>query len=430
MPRIHSVMRLQRTLSHCSTSSRSAIPVQVDVRTNSVFYNETRSNLENVRKFLESVDTPTKQVMIEARLVEVTANPQQNYGINWTGVIGGATPQSFTYGASSLATYAIQTVNGVTQVVPSKLPTVQQSGNQFQLFPFLYSAQPHSSGFLSPVGQQLAILSVPQMQVTTRLMNEDLDTEFLANPRVVTASNQKATITILRNQPVPNLTFDEQQAKAVFSGFEDKTYGNVLNVTPVVNKDNFITMNVKPTISNKVGDEVFNFEGANVTSPIIDTRQLESNVLIKSGDTLAIGGLLQDEVSKTRAKVPILGDIPGIGYAFQDHSNARTKRNLLIFVTPTVIDQGYGTGLEDQVTGLHHISEEDFADPNGWRNNAKGAIRLLPHSNREIAADVPAPGVPIAPAKVVSIEKKKVVKHVKKDPTAPDATPTPTPKPN
>ena len=105
--------------------------------------------------------------------------------------------------------------------------------------------------------------------------------------------------------------------------------------------------------------------------------------MIKSGDTLAIGGLLQDEQTKARNKVPILGDIPVLGYLFQEKLNARTKRNLLVFVTPTIIDQHYGTGLEDQVSGLHHSGEE-YADPNGWRNNAKGAVRLVPTSQRQI----------------------------------------------
>src|SRR4029079_5107236 len=115
--------------------------------------------------------------------------------------------------------------------------------------------------------------------------------------------------------------------------------------------------------SNKVGDATFIFAGATVASPIIDKRTLDSNVLIRSGDTLAIGGLLQDEQTKGATKVPILGDIPIIGYAFQEKLKARTKRNLLVFVTPTIIKQGFGTGLEDQVTGLSHSGEE-YADPN------------------------------------------------------------------
>ena len=128
------------------------------------------------------------------------------------------------------------------------------------------------------------------MSITLRALNEDSDAEFLANPRIVTADNQEAKIEITRNQPVPQLNFNEQTATAVFGGFEDKIFGNTLVVRPSVNKDDFITLSVKQTISNKVGDSNFIFAGAQVSSPIIDTRTLSSNVLIRSGDTLAIGG--------------------------------------------------------------------------------------------------------------------------------------------
>ena len=137
---------------------------------------------------------------------------------------------------------------------------------------------------------------------------EDADAEFLANPRIVTADNQQAKIEVIRNQPVPQLNFNEQTATAVFGGFKDKTFGNTLIVRPSINKDNFITLSVKPEISNKVSDFHFSFNGADVFSPIIDKRSLDSNVLIKSGDTLALGGLISDQASKSRTKVPLLGD--------------------------------------------------------------------------------------------------------------------------
>ncbi|MBA2432902.1 MAG: type II and III secretion system protein, partial [Chthoniobacterales bacterium] len=248
---------------------------------------------------------------------------------------------------------------------------------------------------------QFAILSVPQMSITLNALNEDSDAEFLANPRIVTADNQQAKIEITTAQPVPQLNFNEQTATAVFGGFQDKKYGNTLIVRPSVNKDNFVTLAVKPEISNKVRDENFTFAGATVSSPVIDTRTLDSNVLIKSGDTLAIGGLLQDEIIKSRTKVPVMGDIPVLGYLFQSRTNARVKRNLLVFVTPTILDPTYGTGLEDQVSGLHHSGEE-YADPNGWRNNAKGAVRLVPTSHRQTAAEYPKPGTPPAPARTGS----------------------------
>ncbi len=378
---------------------------QVDERTNTIFFRETRSNIDNIRKTLVLLDKPTKQVMIEARLVEVNANPKQSYGINWGGVVGSSTaPQTFRYGGSTPgSSQIVQQTNPTTGQITSvpqqsTLPSIV-TNTDGSLAPqdFLLNALP--GGGLNALQNQFAILSVPQMSLTLRLLNEDNDAEFLANPRIVTADNQQAKIEIIRNQPVPQLNFNEQTATAVFGGFQDKKFGNTLLVKPLVNKDNFVTLSVKPEISNKVADATFQFAGATVASPIIDTRTLDSNVLIKSGDTLAIGGLLQDETTKARTKVPIMGDIPILGYLFQERLNARTKRNLLVFVTPTILEQRYGTGLEDQVNGLHHSGEE-FADPNGWRNNARGAVRLVPTSNRQVVTDYPKPGIAPPPAKM------------------------------
>jgi type IV pilus assembly protein PilQ len=382
-------------------SSKEA--AQVDERTNTLFFRETRANIDAVRKVLAQLDKPTKQVMIEARLVEVTANPKQAYGINWGGVLGGANnPQTLKFAGSDPATVGTTTtttnpVTGAQEIiqVPGLPPVAKVSNGKLQGNDFFFDKA------LNKIGSQFAILSAPQMSLTIQALNEDSDAEFLANPRIVTADNMQAKIEIIRNQPVPQLNFNEQTATAVFGGFQDKKFGNTLVVKPSVNKDNFVTLAVKPEISNKVGDQSFGIPGGaggTVLSPIIDTRSLESNVLIKSGDTLAIGGLLQDEVVKSRTKVPVAGDIPILGYLFQSRVNQRVKRNLLVFVTPTIIDQHYGTGLEDQVSGLHHSGEE-YADPNGWRNNAKGAVRLVPTSNRHISADYPKPGTPPAPAR-------------------------------
>jgi len=377
----------EKTVDLLKGQLQSGVVPQADPRTNTIYYRESRSNLAKIQLFLASVDRPTKQVMIEARLVEVTANPNQSYGINWAGVVGGAsTPQTVRYGGSTLTT---PDAAAAAKVGPL--------GN-LQGQDFLMNGATRGA-FGDALAGQFAILSVPAMSVTMRLLNEDADAEFLAHPRVVTANNLEAKIEITRAQPIPTLNFNEQTAQAVFSGFQDKEFGNKLKVTPSINKDGYISMSVKPEISNKVGDAVFVFGGATVTSPIIDKRSLDSNVLIHSGETLAIGGLLQDEQLKRQNKVPFLGDVPLLGYFFQEKLNTRSKRNLLIFVTPTIIEQGYGTGLEDQVTGLTHSGEE-YADPNGWRNNAKGAKRIVPTSNRPLVKDYAKPGVAPAPRKI------------------------------
>jgi type IV pilus assembly protein PilQ len=407
-----SYSRAKDTAPLLASQLASKDPPQVDERTNTIFFRETRSNIDAARKLLVQIDKPTKQVMIEARLVEVTANPKQSFGINWAGVLGSSSnAQTFHFAGSGPGSSGIvsstnpATGQVINTVQPTQLPTVTTTNGQLTGTDFLRNAE-HG---LSAVGGQFAILSIPQMSATLRFLNEDADAEFLANPRVVTADNQQAKIEITRNQPVPQLNFNEQTATAVFGGFQDKLFGNKLLVRPSVNKDNFITLSVKPEISNKVGDQAFVFAGATVTSPIIDTRSLDSNVLIKSGDTLAIGGLLQDEQTKARNKVPVLGDLPVLGYLFAERLNARTKRNLLVFVTPTIIDPHYGTGLEDQVSGLTHTGEE-YADPNGWRNNAKGAIRLVPTPERQNVSDYPKPGIPPAPEDTNAVQFKSSAK--------------------
>src|SRR5205807_6202558 len=137
------------------------------------------------------------------RLVEVTANPRQSYGINWAGVVGSSTnAKTFSYGAPATTSGSSTSTGGnipLTDLVLGNANNHNILGNFSQL----------------ALGQ-FAILSVPQMSATLRLLNEDADAEFLANPRIVTADNLQAKIEINRAQPVPQLNFNEQTATAVF----------------------------------------------------------------------------------------------------------------------------------------------------------------------------------------------------------------------
>src|SRR5438876_7363476 len=130
---------------------------QIDERTNTIFFRETRSNIDTVRKLLVTIDKPTKQVMIEARLVEVTANPKQSYGINWAGTVGSSTnAQTVTYGVPT---------TGTTTTSSGNIPTTGFAlGNK------------NNNNFFGSLGHlalgQFAILSVPQLSATLRLLNE------------------------------------------------------------------------------------------------------------------------------------------------------------------------------------------------------------------------------------------------------------------
>ncbi|CAN5812285.1 hypothetical protein BH20VER1_BH20VER1_10360 [soil metagenome] len=144
---------------------------QIDERTNTIFYRETSSNIDSIRRLLVQIDRPTKQVMIEARLVEVTANPRQNYGINWAGVVsnktlgygGGAAGGAGGGGGGGGAGGAVNTPIG-------NFNLGNENNNNL------------IGNFSRLAMGQFAILSIPQMSVTLNALNEDSDAEFLANP--------------------------------------------------------------------------------------------------------------------------------------------------------------------------------------------------------------------------------------------------------
>src|SRR5438093_2982885 len=108
-----SYSRAKDTSPLLASQLASKDPPQVDERTNTIFYRETRSNIENIRKLLVQIDKPTKQVMIEARLVEVTANPKQSYGINWAGVVGSSSSaKTVSYGAPAATSGSTTSTSG------------------------------------------------------------------------------------------------------------------------------------------------------------------------------------------------------------------------------------------------------------------------------------------------------------------------------
>src|SRR5205807_2082257 len=182
-------------------SSKEA--AQVDERTNTLFFRETRANIDNIRKILAQLDKPTKQVMIEARLVEVTANPQQSYGINWSGVTGGKT---INFGGSTLGTRKLVDARDVTghnaDGTPILTPRLDANGIPVQgtnIGSLPAAVNPPqdfigrlAGGAISAIGGQFAILTAPQMSITLSALNQDSDAEFLANPRIVTADNMQA----------------------------------------------------------------------------------------------------------------------------------------------------------------------------------------------------------------------------------------------
>ena len=303
--------------------------IQVDARSNTLIFSDAPSNLAKILPLVENLDTQTPQVLIEAKFVETTKNPKKDIGINWSDTLLNHQVQFRRPDPNS----PVASPGGPTTPNP----------NPFEFYKDLDGG---------PWSHSVAILDPGEVKVVLSFLNSDSDTELLANPRVVTTDNGRAKIAIATQYPIPNFQFSEQSGAFQISGFEYKDIGIVLNVLPRINKNNYVTLEVAPEASSQSGVATLASGGSSVEIPIIDARQTLTTVLIKSGNTLAIGGLMRQDTSDNYTKVPVMGDIPGIGALFRSKSLNKRKRDLLIFLTPTIVLPDSKTGYEEYYDGM------------------------------------------------------------------------------
>ncbi len=285
--------------------------LQVDKRINALIISERPSVLARIIPVLTRLDKATDQVMIETKFVEVNDTNVKNLGINW------ASLSNYQVGYSPVD--LLTTGNDRSRV----------GVNTGGLTP---GPSPVSAG--TAYG---AVLSSPQFNVALRALQTTSDSRIVSNPTIVTLNNTAAEINVGEEYPIPNYQYNQERGSFEVSGFEYKPIGVLLKVTPQVNAQGFIRLSLEPEISSRSPDPV-TFGGASGAEiPIIRTRKTKTQVSMKDGHTLAIGGLLDSAVGKSNTKVPILGDIPVLGRAFRSKGDDNSRRNLLIFITSKVV---------------------------------------------------------------------------------------------
>lgn len=297
--------------------------LQVDKRINALIISERPSVLARIIPVLTSLDKATDQVMIETKFVEVNNTNIKNLGINWASLSNyqvGLSPTDVLLKGSN-SNVGTNTGGAVPGVIAG--PPTNPVGNP--------SVPAGVTG--SAFG---AVLSAPQFNVALRALQTTSDSRVVSNPTIVTLNNTQAEINVGEEYPIPNYQYNQERGSFEVSGFEYKPIGVLLRVTPQVNAQGFIRLSLEPEISVR-GDPV-TFGGASGAEiPIIRTRKTKTQVSMKDGHTLAIGGLIDSTSQKGESKVPVLGSIPGLGRLFRSNSTDTSKRNLLIFITSKVV---------------------------------------------------------------------------------------------
>jgi type II secretory pathway component GspD/PulD (secretin) len=282
--------------------------LQVDERTNKVIVTDIESNMRTIETAVAEFDEKTKEVLIDAKILQITLDDEYKAGINWDAIFAG-----------------IKTQLGMNFNVITGTP-----------IPTTASGAPVAGGI--HIGGLDTKYSAEAM---IKFLQKYGKTNLLASPRIVTINNEEAKILVGTTQPYAISQTTTPATGAATTAYDVKflDLGTSLYVTPTINRDDFITMKIKPEVSSQGTPYTY---GANADKvPVVNKSQAETTIMVKNGATLVIAGLIENREEEVVNQVPGLGDIPVVGSAFRNRTKGNTdnpeKKELVIFLTPHII---------------------------------------------------------------------------------------------
>ncbi|MBI4341993.1 MAG: TonB C-terminal domain-containing protein [Candidatus Omnitrophica bacterium] len=266
-----------------------------DARTNKVIVSDLKEGLPRIDQLLRAFDSPEGQVLIEAKIVKVDLTNEMDLGIDWQQVLSG------------VDTTARGNFRVLSDIVGG-----------------------------SATGVALKLLTAPRgnTQVIIEALKKITRTDTLSNPRLMVSNNQEARILVGTREAVVTVTTTVPATGSTVSSPEIQyvDVGTKLYVTPNIKHDGHIQIKIRPEVSSST---VETFQTNRI--PIVSSTEAETNVLVKSGSTLIIGGLIETKDTRTDNRVPILGDIPVLGIPFRGSTDIKKKTELVVFLTPQIV---------------------------------------------------------------------------------------------
>jgi len=305
--------------------------VKADERANQLIVQAFPGRMKEIERIIKALDKKTKEVLIDAKIVRAKIGDGTEVGIEWEGLFDVSEKNGLAYiGSTPFAAVQSTTADYRTR------KDVQDQENGLS-YPFSGTTSNFSSSRPTIGLDQLHIGVVGSSDFDLMLtwLTTINEAKILSNPKIAVTNNQEARIHVGAKEAYVTTTTTTGQSTSTISeqvNFID--IGIQLNVTPVINDDGFISMKIKAEISDVIS--ILNTPTGNQI-PIVDTSLAETNVLIKEGATIVIGGLRKEEKTKAVQKIPILGDIPILGLLFRKSSDTSETTELLIMVTPKII---------------------------------------------------------------------------------------------
>jgi type II secretory pathway component GspD/PulD (secretin) len=283
--------------------------IEVDHTGNRLIVVTSPRIIAEIESVVAELDKPARQVMLEARITEVSTDDLKRLGIDWDLL----NKQTFIFAEGKYDSLSGSATGSTTDFSGLKVFNKSDGKGLLELRDFSRIAK--------------------TFNVTLDLLIHNGNARVLANPKIATLNGKEASILIGSRVPyqTSGTTFAGGGAAQV-TQVQKEEVGVKLRITPVINADGYITTQITPEVSSIVG-----FKGQNNDLPVVDTRQATTTVRLKDGSSIIIGGLLSEEKSTSMTKVPILGDIPGLGYFFQHRVVTTTKKDLVIEITPHIL---------------------------------------------------------------------------------------------
>lgn len=302
--------------------------VVVDQRTNTLIVKDMAVNLAKVRDMVAKLDKPIPQVLIEARIVEVGRDSALGLGINWGFNYKGSVDSNMGISSSVPGAYMVQqdaTVQGGRR--PAMTGGALTAPN-FAMMPAITQMPTWVGSAVSPnLGVHLGSLSpLLDLDIELGALEVDGKAKTISSPRVLTANNKEASISQGVRQPYPT----ESESGGVTYQYMDAALS--LKVTPHVTANGFITLEVTAK-NNSIKGSVS--PGA---PPALNTREVETQALVKDGQTIVLGGIFQNNQADSQRGIPELKEIPFFGWLFKNKVTSNTQTELLVFITPRIVN--------------------------------------------------------------------------------------------
>ncbi len=335
-----------------------------DARTSQLVVIGTEREQTDVDALINQLDKPTKQVLIETRLIQISKNPSTSKGVDWSGTLQG---QNVVFGNNSLPGIAPQAAIPASAGPP---PTLAQPATAGTIGGILNSGPGILANTASGLSPSTFFLNADGVKAVLSFLNADADVQIISTPRVVTLDNETARIAVTRAYPVFATTAGTQGSP----GGSQVTYSNlgtILIVTPRISANDFIWLKVYPEVSSIFGTATKTVGGVINQADIYDFRTIDTQVLIPNNNTLVMGGLVKDGSRNGYNSVPVLGQIPVLGLAFRHEDKSLEKDDLMIFITPTIVKDTDFQPTKSKFLQQRPTEQKPVLKPDSLWNSAK-----------------------------------------------------------